>query len=213
MSEEEFMSATSDFPLAGRLQAFVAALTALVDAGAGEERIVDQGSTLLRELVAHDDWLAEEAGQPDAQYYRQYLLYRDRLARFSVVSFVWGPGQATPIHNHTVWGLIGMLRGAEVAQDFTRGADGHLVPAGPAQRLDAGTVSAVSPTLGDIHQVRNAFADQVSIGVHVYGADIGQVDRHLFTTDGASKPFRSGYANTRSLFFYDFNDDQDQHPY
>ncbi len=31
--------------------------------------------------------------------------------RFCVVSFVWGPDQATPIHNHTVWGLVGVLRG------------------------------------------------------------------------------------------------------
>ena len=58
-----------------------------------------------------------------------------------------------------------------------------------------GMITAVSPTLGDIHQVENAYDDRVSIGIHVYGADIGMVDREVFTPDGEARPFRSGYAN------------------
>ena len=178
-----------------RLSRFVDAFSTLLDGGAGEARIVDEGGALLRELVAHDDWLAHAVASPDPQFYRQYLLYCDPAARFSVVSFVWGPGQRTPIHNHTVWGLIGLLRGAEITQDYRAGADGALGAAAAPQRLEAGSVAAVSPTLGDIHQVFNAYADQVSIGIHVYGADIGAVDRSTFTLDGATQAFRSGYAN------------------
>jgi predicted metal-dependent enzyme (double-stranded beta helix superfamily) len=90
--------------------------------------------------------------------------------------------------------LIGMLRGAETAQDFAFAADGSLAPCGPPQRLAPGAVAAVSPTLGDIHQVRNAHEDRVSISIHVYGADIGAVDRSVFAMDGTVKPFRSGYS-------------------
>lgn len=178
-----------------RLRRFIDGLEALLAQGADEAAIVARGGALLRELVAHDDWLPPAAAVPDPQFYRQYLLYRDPAARYSVVSFVWGPGQSTPIHNHTVWGLIGLLRGAEVAQDYRHDDDGRLQMCGPPQRLAAGDVSAVSPTLGDIHQVANAYADRVSVGVHVYGADIGAVDRSVFTLDGGVKPFRSGYAN------------------
>ena len=42
------------------------------------------------------------AAQPHPQYYQQHLLHCDPLERFSVVSFVWGPGQKTPVHDHTV---------------------------------------------------------------------------------------------------------------
>ena len=42
-----------------------------------------------------------------------------------MVSFVWGPGQQSPIHNHTVWGLIGVLRGAELCEEFEL-RSGHL---------------------------------------------------------------------------------------
>jgi len=177
-----------------RLRTFIEGLERILAEDKGEPHIVAHGSALLRELVAHDDWLPQQAARPDPQYYRQYLLYRDPAARFSVVSFVWGPGQSTPIHDHTVWGLIGLLRGAEISQDYTRRADGVLEKSGAPKRLETGVVTAVSPSLGDIHQVFNAYDDRISIGIHVYGADIGAVDRSVFTLDGAVKPFRSGYA-------------------
>lgn len=189
------MSLQTSEALPAPLQRLVTGFEALVGQGAPEPQLVEQGAALLRELLAGDDWLPAEAARPDPVHYRQYLLYRDPQARFSVVSFVWGPGQATPIHDHTVWGLIGLLRGAEVSQDFRRTPDGALEKLGPPQRLETGQVVAVSPTLGDIHQVANAYDDRVSIGVHIYGADIGAVDRSVFSPEGVVKPFRSGYAN------------------
>ena len=119
----------------------------------------------------------------------------ESLNRFSVVSFVWGAGQSTPIHDHTVWGLIGVLRGAELSQSYQHGPDGRLLPQGPLHRLERGAVEAVSPTLGDVHRVSNALSDQVSISIHVYGANIGAVRRSVFAEDGTRKPFVSGYSN------------------
>lgn len=189
------MTAPERQDLPPRLRRFVDAFDALLARAPREAEIVASGGALLRELVGHDDWLPPAAAQADPRYYRQYLLYRDPWARYSVVSFVWGPGQSTPIHDHTVWGLIGLLRGAEVAQAYGRDANGRLAPRGVPERLEPESVSAVSPTLGDIHQVANAYQDRVSIGIHVYGADIGAVDRSVYTPDGTQKPFRSGYAN------------------
>ena len=62
-------------------------------------------------------------------------------------------------------------------------------------RLAPGDVAAVSPTLGDVHHVRNAHDDRVSISIHVYGADIGRVQRHTYPPEGGRKPFVSGYSN------------------
>jgi predicted metal-dependent enzyme (double-stranded beta helix superfamily) len=178
-----------------RLAVFVDGMDRLLAQGAAEPRIVEEGGALLRALLAHDDWLPDAMAQPDPQFYRQYLLYLDPAARYSVASFVWGPGQRTPVHDHTVWGLAGILRGAEIAQAWRRGAGGAMVADGAPLRLEQGQVSAVSPALGDIHEVRNAFDDRVSVGVHVYGGDIGAIDRSVYAPDGAVKPFRSGYAN------------------
>ncbi|CAM4023018.1 Cysteine dioxygenase [Pseudomonas reidholzensis] len=179
-----------------RLRHFIGALSDLVEQHPDEATLLDRGQGLLRSLVAHDDWLPDVLAQPDPNRYQQYLLHCDSQQRFSVVSFVWGPGQRTPIHDHRVWGLIGMLRGAEYSQGFERNAEGVLLPAGEPVRLEPGHVEAVSPRIGDVHQVSNAFDDQVSISIHVYGANIGAVKRAVFTEDGTEKPFISGYSNT-----------------
>ena len=178
------------------LREFVVAFGRLLDGGPGESRILAEGGALLRRLVARDDWLPEAFAQPDPQRYQQFLLHADSTERFSVVSFVWGPGQATPVHDHTVWGLIGMLRGAEYSQGYAFGDDGRAQPRGGPVRLDAGDVEAVSPAIGDLHRVHNAHADRVSISIHVYGANIGAVRRHTYPAEGGRKPFVSGYTNT-----------------
>ena len=179
-----------------RFRRFVGDLTTLCNAGADEAEIRERAGADLRVLVSGDEWLPAEFAVPDPAQYRQYLLYCDALERFSIVSFVWGPGQRTPVHDHTVWGLIGMLRGAEISRNYTLDAAGRLAPAGET-RLTPGDVAAVSPQIGDIHQVENALPDRPSISIHVYGANIGAVARHVFVPEsGETKHFVSGYANT-----------------
>lgn len=178
-----------------RLRAFIGALAELIDSNPGEGDLLSRGGKLLGQLVSHDDWLPDEFAVPDPARYQQFLLHADSRQRFSVVSFVWGPGQSTPIHDHRVWGLIGMLRGAEYSQGFARSADGRLEQEGPAIRLEPGHVEALSPGSNDIHQVSNAFDDRVSISIHVYGANIGAVKRAVYQPDGSEKLFISGYSN------------------
>jgi predicted metal-dependent enzyme (double-stranded beta helix superfamily) len=178
-----------------RFRRFLRDLTTLCDAGPDETGIRVEGGALLRDLVAADDWLPPEFGEPDPAGYRQYLLYCDPRERFSVVSFVWGPGQRTPVHDHTVWGLIGMLRGSETARNYTAAPCGRLTATG-TEILVPGEVSAVSPMIGDIHQVENALRDRPLISIHVYGGNIGAVARHVFAPEtGETRPFVSGYSN------------------
>ena len=182
-----------------RFRQFVAEFTRLAEKNSGNEKtMLDAGSTLLGELIRHDDWLPDECAQPHPQYYQQYLLHCDPLERFSVVSVVWGPGQKTPVHDHTVWGMVGMMRGAESCRRFERPVAGKPMIAGETARLLPGEVDLVSPTVGDIHEVANAHDDRVSISIHVYGANIGAVSRHVFDpATGADKPFVSGYSSAQ----------------
>jgi predicted metal-dependent enzyme (double-stranded beta helix superfamily) len=177
------------------LKQFVEQVTALVDKAMPEADVHAGAREAMKQLVSRDDWLPPEMAKPHPQYYQQYLLYADPRDRFSVVSFVWGPGQKTPVHDHTVWGVIGMLRGAERCTSFHQ-EGGRLVRKGEDFLLRAGEVEIVSPAVGDIHRVANAFDDRVSVSVHAYGANIGKVRRHVFDVEtGAVKEFISGYAN------------------
>jgi len=178
-----------------RLKEFVSRVDALLARGLPEREVHEGAREAMRDLVAHDDWLPESMAKPHPQYYQQYLLYADPKDRFSVVSFVWGPGQKTPVHDHTVWGVIGMLRGSETSEPFAA-EGGRVMPAGEKVVLHPGDVEIVSPAVGDIHRVVNAFDDRVSISIHAYGANIGRVRRHVFDPQsGAVKEFVSGYAN------------------
>lgn len=183
---------------AAPLHGFVAALADLV-ASADEAAILAEGSDLLAALVADDDWLPPAYAQPDPARYQQYLLHRDPANRFSIVSFVWAPGQATPVHDHRIWGMVGVLRGAEFVEDFARGPEGRLLRVGPLRTVPAGAVEIFSPATGDIHRVANAFDDRVSISIHVYGADIGRVERATYDASGTAKRFVSGYADLPAL--------------
>ena len=186
-----------------RFHLFVSRFTRLVDADPAETILLGQGKEILHELVKQDDWLVSEFSQPHPQHYQQYLLYLDPEERFSVVSFVWGPSQATPVHDHTVWGLVGMLRGSENCQPYSKMSDGRWVPAGLELNLLAGDVEVISPKKGDVHRVWNASSSEVSISIHVYGGNIGRIQRHVYESNGIKKPFVSGYANEKQGYPFD----------
>lgn len=186
--------------MSDRLLSFIRGVTHLVQSGeTREERVLEQATALMRNLVSVDDWLPAAMAQSDPKYYQQHLLYGDPLDRFSVVSFVWGPGQQTPIHDHTVWGVIGMLRGTECAQSYELDPTSLVCESGPEKLLMTGDVECVSPRIGDIHLVRNAHADRDSVSIHLYGGNIGRIQRHVFVTGSPEpKPFVSGYSNMLS---------------
>jgi predicted metal-dependent enzyme (double-stranded beta helix superfamily) len=178
-----------------RFSRFIDAVNEVISKESDEGAIIEGVKPALAELIAQDDWLADEYAVPHAQFYQQYLLYCDPAERFCVVSFVWGPGQKTPIHDHTVWGLIGMLRGAETGTRFTVSGNGSAPIAGEKLRLEQGQIDVVSPSIGDVHRVVNAFDDRTSISIHVYGANIGKVKRHVFDAEtGWHKEFVSGFS-------------------
>lgn len=180
----------------GKLLTFVKSLALLLETRPNEEMIFSQGSKLLENLIRVDDWLPEAFCKPHLQYYQQYLLYADPLDRFSVLSFVWRPGQKTPLHNHTVWGMVGQLRGQERSTNYYPQADGSY-SAGESLVFSPGQVATVSPNTHDIHIVENDSSDQTSISIHVYGGNMGRTQRTVFDPiTGAEKPFISGYANT-----------------
>lgn len=181
----------------GPFDNFIKEFTNLIDVHQKNEPILlSKGRRLLKNLITNDTWLLEEFSLPHPTYYQQYLLHADPNDRFSVVSFVWGPGQTTPIHNHTVWAIIGMMRGSEKSERFKLSAPGKPMIEGKTDVLNPGDIDCVSPTLGDIHRVSNVYDDRISISIHVYGGNIGKLSRYVYDQSNSSvKEFISGYSN------------------
>ena len=178
-----------------RFTQFLDTMDALVARSSHEPTVLDAAEAALISLIAHDDWLPPEYAQPVAERYQSFALYIDPCARYSVISFVWAPGQGTPVHNHTVWGLVGVLRGAERCEEFPLPGTGAMVCT-HAHKLARFEVDRVSPSIGDWHKVCNAMIDLPTVSIHVYGADIGRVHRSFW--DAATQqilPMISGYSN------------------
>jgi predicted metal-dependent enzyme (double-stranded beta helix superfamily) len=177
----------------GQFKSFIESMNLLVSSTDIESEILPQAKSYLKKLIADDAWLPDDCVQPNADKYAQHLLYKDPLNRYSVVSFVWGPGQHTPIHNHTVWGLIGMLKGAELCDEF-HFVDGNIKPQGMSHILKQGQIEAVSPTVGDWHKVANHIEQESSVSIQIYGGDIGTIKRHMLNEKGEVVDFISGYS-------------------
>ena len=110
-----------------RLRQFVIRMTRLVEEhGSDEARLLKLGRPLLSDLITHDDWLPGEFARAHPRRYQQYLLHCDPYERFSLASFVWAAGQTTPVHDHTVWGMVGVMRGAELCEEYAFDAQGKL---------------------------------------------------------------------------------------
>ena len=176
--------------------AFVEQMSELIQASNGyEPDILSKGQLLLGTLVATDTWLPSKFAESHPDQFRQYLLHRDRDKRFSIISVVFAPGQGATPHNHTVWGLIGQLRGAELTRHYEDPKPGEALKLRSECVLKPGQTAAVSPTIGDIHDVSNV-ADGISVSIHVYGADLGSIARYRSRFDadsGAVTPFTSSY--------------------
>ncbi len=148
---------------------------------------------MLAHLLRNKSALHQRFRMPLKDSYAQYLVHKPDDDSFSIVSFVWLPGQSTPIHDHTVWGLIGVYEGEEEEERFARMDNGELKSLG-SHVSRAGDVSYVCPPDKEIHQVRNTSAS-LSVSIHIYGCDIGERERHVFDArTHAVTPFKSGYT-------------------
>ena len=179
-----------------KLHRFINQMSDLMNRTNKESDILKQGAVYIKELISADDWLPLKYAEADDNDYLSYLLYEDPYERFSILSFVWGPGQSTVIHDHCTWGLVGCLRGKEISQAYAQSKNGHWVPDGPSEEIIAQTdnnLDIVSPSVGDVHRVYNGLLNRPSISIHVYGGNLAKISRHVYHEDGSSRIFKSKY--------------------
>src|SRR5215510_13849559 len=111
----------------------------------------------LCRLVSRPEWLEPQYRRAIlSKAYAQYLLFRPPDRVFSVVSFVWNPGQGSPIHDHCTWGVIGQYEGEEEESRF-RIIDNRLERIGVVLARP-GDISHVYPPSRHIHQIINRSA-------------------------------------------------------
>jgi predicted metal-dependent enzyme (double-stranded beta helix superfamily) len=164
---------TSTATLASRpLTALVTDLDRAVRGSAPGQATVDAVSAALEPALSDETLLRQDQRVGDPAAYRQHLLHVAEDGAFSLVALVWLPGQATPIHDHLSWCVVGVHEGAEHETRYARTPQGLLVETVSGVAY-AGDVDGLLPP-GDIHRVTNAGTD-LAISLHVYGADLSVV--------------------------------------
>ena len=168
---------------------------------------VDALRPAFAKLLAADDWLPKEYGEPDLKSgmgggIGQYALYRAENGSLCLFSLVIPAGAQTPIHDHLAWGLIGVYRGVQDETVYRRLDDGTdeavaKLEIARRQTVKQGDFYTLLPPLDDIHYVKTV-SDTPSISIHLLANDTACVTRHRFdAATGAVTPFRSGYSNAK----------------
>jgi predicted metal-dependent enzyme (double-stranded beta helix superfamily) len=107
--------------------------------------------------------------------YARRLLYQDPAARYTAVVMTWGPGQATPVHDHGgLWCVEGVVEGemAVTQYDVRPEEDAFRVkPIGRPLKAGVGTAGRLIPPI-DYHVLANAQPDATSVTLHVYGGNL-----------------------------------------
>jgi predicted metal-dependent enzyme (double-stranded beta helix superfamily) len=107
----------------------------------------------------------------------------------TIVHVVAAPGFTSPVHDHTIWAVVGQYRGQEDNRFFEE-RDGDLVEVG-AQSIHPGEVVPLDATI--IHSIRNPSSDESCFALHVYGGDLIGSERSFWEPEtGTKKPARGG---------------------
>jgi predicted metal-dependent enzyme (double-stranded beta helix superfamily) len=157
------------------LAALIGAIRTAVRSGVAPATVAGRVAESLRPYLNQRDLLTPEQRVSNPARYQQHILHVEGDGSFSIVSLVWLPGQATPIHDHVSWCVVGVHEGQEHESQYRlvgEGSAAHLIESGHSSN-PTGTVAAYAPP-GDIHKVTNR-GPGLAISLHVYGADIGKL--------------------------------------
>jgi predicted metal-dependent enzyme (double-stranded beta helix superfamily) len=156
------------------------------------------------ELLADQGWLPQQYQAPAegsgmGSGIGTWLLYRAGDGSLALSALVVPPGAQTPVHDHLAWGLVGLYRGTQDEDVFTRTDDGTSedeasLTVKESRALQPGDFYELLPET-DIHRVRTT-SPITSVSLHLLGIDNGCIWRHRFLPDeGKVLPFKSGYVN------------------
>lgn len=157
-----------EFPGRDRLLAMI---DAAVAAGSPEATTDALRRGLSRLIGSGEVSLPDCVFEPVDDHYARRELHRcDRLG-YSIVAMTWGPGQGTPIHDHSgLWCVEGVWHGElEITQYEPQEREGDRVRFEQVGRERAGVGSAgslIPPH--EYHAIRNPSADRVAVSLHIY---------------------------------------------
>jgi len=157
------------------------------------EAITQRVKQELQDAIrARDVALAERFRRVRPEGYARRLLHRNNELGYTAVVMTWGPGQATPLHDHAgIWCVEGVVEGRmDVTQyDLVREEQGEDAGVAAYRFEEKGCVHAAVGSAGclippfEYHILANAI-DEPSITLHVYGGEMKTCHVFVPAADG-----------------------------
>jgi predicted metal-dependent enzyme (double-stranded beta helix superfamily) len=139
---------------------------------------------ILSDLVNDTHFLASHVlplvDEPAEDWYVAYR-HDDPARSYSVQVFVWPPGSATRVHDHSSWGAFCCVVGSVFEERYERLDDGSLPYHARLKKLwrlewsREDGISTVLPGGEGIHRVGNP-TEEPAISVHLYGPRLAEID-------------------------------------
>jgi 3-mercaptopropionate dioxygenase len=118
-----------------------------------------------------------------AEGYARRLLHRNDDLGYTAVVMTWGPGQATPLHDHAgIWCVEGVVEGRMDVTQYDlvdESADAYRFEAKGCVHATVGSAGCLIPPF-EYHVLANALSTP-SITLHVYGGEMTTC--HVFERD------------------------------
>ena len=178
------------------MKRFIDDVREIVRDGGGEEAVTARVASRLRPLLNERDVLGARYTRPHPGTYALYPLWIEPDGSFSIGVAVWDVGAASSVHDHGTWGVIGIVEGVEREVRYLPAVVDGAVKFEQVEERDLGErrVIVCCTSDKDIHRVSCGSAVPC-VGIHVYGADIGAIERHVYDPDtGDVRAFVSGWT-------------------
>jgi predicted metal-dependent enzyme (double-stranded beta helix superfamily) len=133
-------------------------------------------------LATATSWIPQHLLVPQETSYRREVLLEDPLGMFSIAALTWAPGQATRIHDHFTWGVVGIAQGTLRSETYERDTRGELHKRGHDEILHIGAATYTHPQhpdLPDIHRLSSA-SSEISVSIHIYGCRLSEINRTIY---------------------------------
>jgi 3-mercaptopropionate dioxygenase len=154
-------------------------LISLVDAAVEKDSVSETVETIKAELCrlirSGRVELPVELTRPVKGHYARRLVHRDDQRGYSIVVMTWGPGQCTPIHDHSgMWCVEGVWGGSIDVQQYEltqSGDDGFRFEPRNSYEAGVGSAGCLIPPF-EYHSISNPCRQTIAVSVHIYGGEM-----------------------------------------
>lgn len=158
----------------------------------GPDEIVAVIAPLMKRLIKNDlSFLGNEHYQENPEHYARHPIFVKGDDSLSLYSLVWQPGQWTPVHDHSSWGVVGVIEGILEERSYVC-PDGHIcsdagirLKRGGVILLDEGSITSFVPDPDHIH-ISGVSADRPrAVSLHLYGRNMNSF--HIYDVEAGTR--------------------------